>query len=119
MGFWRLDLATCSRLIPVAKNACFAQIGLNTRQFSKNFQFSLASCAVSLSFPPIPLLKPPFSLTKPLFSSSILHQSSRKGMSFHFFSKYFMFLALNFLDIVFFFFRFENMMLEYGLLIFC
>ena len=34
IGFWRLDLVTCSQLILVAKNTCFAQIGLNPRQFS-------------------------------------------------------------------------------------
>ena len=39
MRFWRLNLATCSWLIPVAKNACFAQIGLNPRKISKNFSF--------------------------------------------------------------------------------
>ena len=70
-GFWRLDMATCSQLIPVAKNACFAQIGLYSRQFSKTFQFFLASRACSLSYPPLPLPKPPFSLTKPPISSSI------------------------------------------------
>ena len=88
-GFWRLDLATCSRLILVAKNTCFAQIGLNPRQFSKTFQFSFASRAISLSCPPLLLPKPPFSLTKPPFSSSILHQSSRNGMGFLFFFKVF------------------------------
>ena len=87
-GFWWLDLATCSRLILVTKNTCFAQIGLNSRQFSKTFQFSLASCVVSLSCPPLPLPKPASSLTKPPFSSSILPQSSRKGMGFLLFSKY-------------------------------
>ena len=117
-GFWRLNLATRLRLIPVAKNASFAQIGLNSRQFSKTFQFFPTSRAVSLSCLSLPLPKQPFSLTKPPFSSSILHQSSRKGMSFLLFSKYFMFLALVFLDFVFLL-KFENMMLEYGLLLFC
>ena len=53
MGFWRLDLVTCSRLILVAKNACFAQIGLYSRQFSKTIQFPLhhvlVHCLVCLS----------------------------------------------------------------------
>ena len=84
----------------------------------KNYSVSLASCACSLSCLPLPLPKSQFSLTKPPFSSSILHQSSRKGMGFLLFSKYFMFLALEFLDFVFLL-RFENMMLEYGLLMFC
>ena len=44
----------------------------------------------------LPLLNSPCSLTKPPFSSSSLHQSSRKGMGSLFFSKYFMFLALDF-----------------------
>ena len=99
-------MATCSWLIPVVKITCFAQIGLNPRQFSKLFSFSLASRAHTLSFPPLPL-------PKPSFSSSILHQSSRKGMSFLLFSKYFKFLALVFLDFVFMM-RYENMMIEYG-----
>ena len=44
MGCWRLDLVTCSRLILVAKNACFAQIGLYSRQFSKLFSFPCITC---------------------------------------------------------------------------
>ena len=93
--------------------ACFAQIGLNPRQFKKKFQFSLTLRASSLSSSPFPLPKPPFSLTKPSFSSSILHQSSRKGIGFLLFPMYFMLLALDFLDFVFTL-RFENMMFEYG-----
>ena len=61
---------------------CFAQIGLNLRQFSKTFHFSLTSRAHTLSCLPLSLLKPPLSLTKPPFSSSILHQSSRKRYEF-------------------------------------
>ena len=53
MGFWRLDLVTCSRLILVVKNACFAQKGLYSRQFSKTIQFPLhhvlVHCLVHLS----------------------------------------------------------------------
>ena len=43
--FWRLALATCSQLNPVAKIACFAQIG----QFLKPFEFPLNFCDYSLS----------------------------------------------------------------------
>ena len=35
--FWRLDLATCWRLTPVAKNACLTKTG----SVFKSFQFSL------------------------------------------------------------------------------
>ena len=86
--------------------------------FKKLFSFPLHHMLFSLSCKPLPLPKPPFSLTKPPFSSSILHQSSRKGMDCLLFSKYFMFLALDFLDFVFLL-RFEIMLLEYGLLMFC
>ena len=55
----------------VAKITCFAQIGLSLKQFSKTFQFFLASCSHTLSCPPLPLPKPSLSLTKPQFSSSI------------------------------------------------
>ena len=54
------------------------------------------------------------SLKNPPFSSSSLLQTSRKGMGFLFFSKYFMFIAFDFL-IFEFLLRFENMMFEYGL----
>ena len=92
---------------------CFAQIGLNLRQFSKTFQFSFASRAHTLSCLPLPLPKPILPLTKPPFSSSILHQSWRKGMSFLLFSMYFKFLALVFLDFVYML-RYGNMIVEYG-----
>ena len=36
-GFWRLVLEICLWVIWVAKITCFAQIGLNLRQFSKTF----------------------------------------------------------------------------------
>ena len=65
--------ATRSQVKPATKIPCFAKIGLNQRQFSKNFQFSLASGAPTLSCPPLRLPKPPFSLTKPSFSLSIFH----------------------------------------------
>ena len=91
-GFWQLVLATCLQVNWVTKIACFARIGLNLRQFSKTFQFFLASRAHTLSCPPLPLPKPPF-------SSSILHQSSRKGIGYLLFSLYFKFLALVFLDL--------------------
>ena len=55
-----------------------------------------------------------FSLKIHHFSSSSLLQTSRKGMGFLFFSKYFMFIAFDFL-IFEFLLRFENMMFEYGL----
>ena len=48
-GFWRLALATCSRLNPVAKNVCFAQWGLFSGQFSKFFHFFLTYCDCSFS----------------------------------------------------------------------
>ena len=38
-GFWQLHSATCSRLIPVMKNACFALWGLFLGQFSKKNSF--------------------------------------------------------------------------------
>ena len=60
-GFWWLILTTCSRVNWVAKIVCFAQIGLNLRQFSKNFQFSLISRAHTLYCLPLPLPKPQFS----------------------------------------------------------
>lgn len=45
--FWWLDLASCWRLISVAKNACFAQWG----QFLKSFSvFPRTFCDCSLSF---------------------------------------------------------------------
>ena len=44
-GFWWLVLATCSWVIWVAKNACFAQIGLNLKQFFKKlFSFPRITC---------------------------------------------------------------------------
>ena len=60
-GFWWLILTTCSRVNWVVKIVCFAQIGLNLRQFSKTFQFSLISRAHTLYCLPLPLPKPPFS----------------------------------------------------------
>ena len=106
-------LATRSQVKPATKFPCFAKIGLNLKQFSKTFQLSLASHAHTLSYPPLPLLKPPLSLRKTTFSSSILHQSSRKGMGFLLFSMYFKFLALVFLDFVYML-RNGNMVVEYG-----
>ena len=117
-GFWRLELATCLWLIIVAKNACFAHWGLFSELFSKTFHFSLASRDYSLSCSPLPLPKSMFSHTNTTFSSSFLHQSSRKGMGSVSFSMYFTFLALDFLDFVFVL-RSENMMIEYGSLMFC
>ena len=75
------------------------------KRFSKNFQFSLASRAHTFSCPSLPLPKPPF-------SSSILHQSSRKCLSFLLFSMYFKFLALVFLDFVYML-RYGNVVVEY------
>ena len=44
-GFWQLILATCSQVIWVVKNACFAQIRLNLRQFLKKlFSFPRITC---------------------------------------------------------------------------
>ena len=117
MGFWRLDLVTCSRLILVAKNT-FCTNWVKSKTVFKNFSVFLRITCYFISCPPLHLPKPPFSLTKPPFSSSIIPQTSRKGTGFLLFSKYFMFLALDFLDFVFLL-RFENMMLEYGLLMFC
>ena len=59
-----------------------------------------------------------FSLKNPPFSSSSLLQTSRKGMGFLFFSKYFMSIAFDVL-IFEFLLRFENMMFKYGLGNFC
>ena len=50
----------------------------------------------------LPLPNSPCSFSKTLFSSSSLHQSSRKCIGSLFFSKYFMCLAFDFLDFVFF-----------------
>ena len=86
--------------------------------FQKLFIFSLASRDYSLSWSPLPLPKSMFSHTNTTFSSSFLHQSSRKGMGSVYFSMYFTFLAFDFLDFVFVL-RFENMMIEYGSLMFC
>ena len=112
-SFWPLILATCLLVFPVAKIMCFAQIGLNPRQFSKTFQFFLALRAPSLSCPPLPLPKPPFSLKKPPFSSSILHQSLRIGMSFLLFSIYFKFPTLVFFGFCIML-RYGNKVFEYG-----
>ena len=101
MGFWWLDLVTCSWLILVTKNACFVLWGFFSGQFSKTFHFSLAYCDCSLSCPFFSLLNSPCSLKNPPFSSSSLHQSSRKGMGFVIFSMYFLFIALDFLDFEF------------------
>ena len=117
-GFWRLDLVTCSQLIPVAKNVCFALWGLFLGQFSKTLHFSLAYYDYSLSCPFLSLTNSPCSLQKnPPFSSSFLHKSSRKGTGSIFFSMYFTFLALDFLDCMFVL-KSENMMFKYGLLMF-
>ena len=79
-GFWRLDLVTCSRLIPVAKNVCFALWGLFLGQFSKTLHFSLAYYDYSLSCPFLSLTNSPCSLQKnsPQFSK---HAFFATGMS--------------------------------------
>ena len=38
-GFWRLGQATCSRVIGVTENTCFANVGLKIKQFFKTFHF--------------------------------------------------------------------------------
>ena len=42
--FWRLALATCTRLDSVVKIACFAYLGLFSKSFSNTFHFSLMHC---------------------------------------------------------------------------
>ena len=116
MGFWGLKLATCSRLILVAKKACFAQYFQDS--FQKLFVFPSHLVTIHCLVRPSLFENHHFHTQNPPFSSSFLYQSPRKGMGFLLFSKYFMFLALEFLDFVFLL-RFENMMLEYGLLMFC
>ena len=85
-GFWRLDLVTCSRLIPVAKNVCFALWGLFLGQFSKTLHFSLAYYDYSLSCPFLSLTNSPCSLQK---KSSIFFiissQIFKKRYGFYFF----------------------------------
>ena len=46
--FWRLDLATCSRLDLIAKIACFAHIGQFLNVFS--FPLNISDCLLSSSF---------------------------------------------------------------------
>ena len=89
----------------------FCTIRVIFRAVFKNFHFSLAFCDCSLFCPSLLLPNSPFSHIEPPFSSLFLHQSLRKGIGSVFFSKYFMFLALDFLDCVFLL-RFENMMLN-------
>ena len=98
-SFWRLALATCSRLIPVMKNVCSAQWRLFSGQFSKTFQFSLAFCDCSLSCPFLSLTNSPCLLQNPPFSSASLHQYSRTRFGFSYFLKDFHVSSLWFLGL--------------------
>ena len=114
-GFWQLDLVTCLRLIPVTKNVCFALWGLFSGQFSKKiFIFPSLIVTVHCLVRSFPFQTHRVLSKNPSFSSQSLHKSSRKGMGFLFFSKYFMFLALDFLDFVFLF-EIWKYDVEYGL----
>ena len=114
MGFWRLALATCLRLTPVAKNLCYAQWGLFSRQFSKTFQFSLAYCDCSLS----PFFKITMFTHNTFIFSLISLPIFKKSMGYVSFSMYFTSLALDFLDCVSLMIS-TNMIFEYGFLTFC
>ena len=110
-GFWQLDLATCSWLILVAKNAYFAYWGYFQDSFQKLFIFLSHIVTVHCLVCPFLFQTHRVHSQNLHFSSSFLYQSSRICMGSFFFSKYFMFLALNFLDFVFLF--------GFGLWIFC
>ena len=76
--FWRLALATCWRLILVAKNACSAF----RRQFLKLFQFFPR---IFVTIHCLPLYSLNWNWPKPSSNSiyaSFLLKSSKKGMSF-------------------------------------
>ena len=114
-GFWQLDLVTCLRLIPVTKNVCFALWGLFSGQFSKkNFIFPSLIVTVHCLVRSFPFQTHRVLSKNPSFSSQSLHKSSREGMGFLIFSKYSMFLALDFLDFVFLF-EIWKYDVEYGL----
>ena len=110
---------TCLRLIPVTKNVCFALWGLFLGQFSKKiFIFPSLIVTIHCLVRSSPLqTHRVLSKKNPPFSSSFLHKSSRKGTGSIFFSMYFTFLALDFLDCMFVL-KSENMMFKYGLLMF-
>ena len=80
--FWRLALATCSRLNSVAKIACFTQIG----QFFETFGFSLELLWLFIVFPNWTSLKPTVLLTKiPIVTHHFHFNLQEKGMGFLFF----------------------------------
>ena len=89
--FWRLALATCSRLDSVAKNACFAFEG----QFLKLFSFPSNFCVYSLSssfhsFPKHTVHSTQTFIVDHL-SNLILQE---KGMGFYFLTLFYMFMSV-------------------------
>ena len=118
--FWRLALASCWRLTPVSKNACFAF----QRQFLKPFSvfpqcFVTIRCLLCLN-----LLKRHSVHTQTLLNLSLsLHQSSSKGMDFVSFSMCSSYLALYLLDcvvfVILFYTCYLNMGIHFLLIIIC
>jgi len=82
------------------KKHVFCEYRVKIRQFFLNFSFSLASRAYLFIFSTSPSLKLPFSLQKPPSFSTIFTPNQRKGMDFHFFTLYFKFEALYFMDLL-------------------
>ena len=80
-GILATHLATYSQVSWVAKNACFAKIGLKIRQF-QNFSVSLASGACLFVFSASPSLKTIFFTSKTFIFLFNLHAKSKKRYEF-------------------------------------
>ena len=95
--FWRLALATFSRLDSVTKIACFAK---KKCQFLKLFNFPSNFCDFSLSSLPETLSNSPcHSQTNFHFYIISTQNLQEKGMGFPFLSTYFMFWVLFYLNL--------------------
>ena len=88
-------LATCFGDLFATQSSCkklvFFTMRVLFRSSFKTFHFSFTSPNYSSSCLSFPLSKSPCSLTNSPYSSSLLHQSSRKGMDSFSFSLYFTF----------------------------
>ena len=101
-------LAACFGDLFATQSSCENRVFCIMRVFFrtgfKNFSFSLASCDYSSFCQHFPPSKSLCSHINSPYSSSLLHQTLRKGMDFVSFSIYFTFLFLDFLYWVFWWF---------------
>ena len=89
--FWRLALATCWRLTPVAKNPCLAKSGL---VFKKPFQFSLERFMTIHFLSQLKLIQTlHVTLYKLYFCTCSPSNLQEKGMGSYFLTSYLVFWA--------------------------